>query len=179
MKFKAVYLWALLPVLVVVGWVIAFYEPVSSKNHSREKEVLQVKAEELNLDNEISRLTALRKKEGETKSRIEDISAHIPRWEKLPEFMKSVALMAKGKGILIQDFSVVPSSLEEQRTTLVANPIFEVSVKGRYLQIGRFLEDLADNKAFKGVVTGAISYDEKEYPVLTGRFVLQFKARKE
>jgi Tfp pilus assembly protein PilO len=179
MKFKAVYLWALLPVLVIVGWVIAFYEPVSSKNHSKEKEVLQVKGEELNLEKEISRLAALRKKEGETKSRIEDISAHIPRWENLPEFMKDVSRMAKGKGVLIQDFSAVLSSLDESRTTLVANPVFEISVKGRYLQIGRFLEDLANNKAFKGVVTGNISYDEKEYPVLTGKFVLQFRARKE
>ena len=87
--------------------------------------------------------------------------------------------MARGKGIYVDDMGSLFSSMEDRQAKAVANPVFEITVKGRYLQIGRFLEELEKNKAFKGVLKASLVYDEKQYPVLTGKFVIQFKARRE
>ena len=58
------------------------------------------------------------------------------------------------------------------------NPVFEVGLKGGFLEMGRFLEDLSNRTAFKGIKAARISYDDKEYPQLNGRFVIEFKALK-
>jgi Tfp pilus assembly protein PilO len=179
MKFKPIYLWAFLPALIVIGWAIAFYVPVSSTNLLKEREVTVIKANRLAMENEINGLKALRKKEGEITFRIDSISAGIPRYEDLPGFMKEIAKTARGNGVFIEDFGSVFSSLEAGRAKPVTNPSFEITVKGRFRQIGGFLEEVVNNKAFKGIQKMALSYEDKQYPVLTGKFVMEFKARRD
>ncbi len=58
------------------------------------------------------------------------------------------------------------------------NPVFEVGLKGGFLEMGRFLEDLSNKTAFKSVQAARIGYDEREYPQLSGRFMIEFKALK-
>jgi Tfp pilus assembly protein PilO len=179
MKFKPIYLWALLPVVLIIGWVMAFYGPASGRKEMREKELTAIMAEKQVMEKEIERLTALRKREGETKSRMDTMSADIPRYGDLPAFMKRLTQSARAKGVFVEDLGTIFSSFDEQRVKTLANPLFEITVKGRYLPIGRFLEELENNKAFTVIRKASLSYEEAQYPVLTGKFVLQFKARKE
>jgi Tfp pilus assembly protein PilO len=178
MNFRPGYLWALLPVIVVIGWVIGFYGVVSSKSSVKERELAATMAEKLVLEKEVGRLLTLRKREGEAISKMDSMSASIPRYADLPAFMKEIVHMAKAKGVFVEDLGSIFSPVEDQKPKPVVNPSFEIVVKGRYLQIGAFLEELAANKAFKGVQKASLSYDEARYPVLTGRFQLQFKARR-
>ncbi len=178
MKFKPFHLWAVLPVILIVAWFVLFYSPVSSKNRLKERELMRVKAEKVTAENEVNRLRALRKREMEAKSRIENMSADIPRYEDLPRFIKGITEMAKAKGALVEDFGSIFLPQEDQQSGPVMNPVMEITVKGRYLQMGRFLEELERNKAFKGVVKARMTYEEKQYPVLTGIFVVQFRAKR-
>ncbi len=178
-KFRPIYLWSLLPVVIVVGWVFGFYTPVASKNSVAEKQLVAVQAEKIVLQNDISRLTALKRQEDETKSRIDAMSAKIPKYDDLPGFMKETVRLAKARGLEVEEFTSSLSSLDDRQSDLIINPAIEMVVKGKYLQIGRYLDDLDSNGAFRGVLGAHIAYTEKEYPILTGRFVLQFKARRE
>ena len=60
----------------------------------------------------------------------------------------------------------------------LVNPVFEMGLRGGFLEMGRFLEELSGKAAFKGIQAARIDYGEKEYPLLTGKFVIEFKALK-
>jgi Tfp pilus assembly protein PilO len=178
-RFKPLYLWSLLPVAIVVGWIFGFYTSVSSRAGNAERELKAVQAEKLVLQKEVGELTALKRQDDETKSRIDVMSAEIPKYDEIPGFMRQIVRMAKGRGLAVEDFTNSLSSLENTQNNPIINPVTEMVVKGRYLQIGQFLDDLDHNKAFRGILSARIYYEDKEYPVLTGRFVLQFKTRRE
>jgi Tfp pilus assembly protein PilO len=178
-KFRPSYLWSLIPIIVVLGWIFGFYTSVSSRIGNVEKELTASQAEMIVLQNEIDKLTALKRKGEETKSRIDVMSAKIPKRDEIPGFMREIVRAAKMRGLAVEDFTSNLSSLEDRQSSSIINPEIEMVIKGKYLQIGRFLDDLDKNKAFRGILNAHIYYEDKEYPVLTGRFVLQFKARRE
>jgi hypothetical protein len=61
----------------------------------------------------------------------------------------------------------------------IVHPVFEMGIKGRFLDMGQFLEELSARTAYGSIKQARIACDEKEYPVLSGRFVIEFKALKE
>ena len=108
----------------------------------------------------------------------DEFMGQAPVVERMPEYIKNVMNMAKSKGITIGSLSGYYSSLDISQKAGLVNPVFEVGLKGGFLEMGRFLEDLSNRTAFKGIQAARISYDEKEYPQLTGKFVIEFKALK-
>jgi hypothetical protein len=54
-----------------------------------------------------------------------------------------------------------------------------MELKGKFLDIGKFLEGVEKQKGYKRIVGGRILYADKDYPVLTGKFLVEFRAWKE
>ena len=82
------------------------------------------------------------------------------------------------EGVTLSSFNTNFSKLESKPGSLLIHPVFEMSLKGRFINMGKFIDDLDDKKVYKGITKARISYDEKEYPVLTGKFTLEFTARR-
>lgn len=179
MKFKVIYLWFALPVVVIIAWVLVFYMPMSARIKAKEREVAALEGEMQRADNDIKNIMEVKKRNEEMKQSFQELETQIPAFEELPEFMGEIVKVAKGEGIVLDKFSSMFASAEMGQKGGLTNPVFEIGLKGRFLQMGRFLERLGDKKAFGGITKARIVYDEKEYPVLTGSFVLEFKAWKE
>ena len=92
--------------------------------------------------------------------------------------MKNVMNMAKSKGVAIGSLSGYYSSLDISQKAGLVNPVFEMGLRGGFLEMGHFLENLSSRTAFKGIQAARIDYDEKTYPQLNGKFVVEFKALK-
>jgi hypothetical protein len=110
---------------------------------------------------------------------IKTFQTNIPVFDEFPGVMKDITGRAKKNGIFITEFNSLFTSIDKKRASMLTYPIFEVGLKGRFLEIGKFLEELENDNTFKGILGARLSYDDKEYPVLTGKFVIEFKAWKE
>jgi Tfp pilus assembly protein PilO len=179
MKFKPLYIWFALPVVVIVAWILAFYMPLSSKIKIKNQELSRLKTEEQAIDNDINNMLQIKDRGTKMEQLIKTFQANIPVFDEFPVVMKEIVMTAKKNGLFLTDFNSSFRSIDKTRTSLLTYPIFEIGLKGRFLEMGKFLEELEDNNFFKGILNAKLSYDEKEYPVLTGKFVIEFKAWKE
>ncbi len=179
MKFKPLYVWFATPVIVIVAWVLAFYMPLSSKIKLINQELSRLKTEEQAIDTNIDNMIQIKDKGARMDQLIKTFQANIPVFDDFPGVMKDIARTAKKNGIFITDFNSSFTSIDKKRASMLTYPVFEIGLKGRFLEMGKFLEELENNNAFKGIMNAKLSYDEKEYPVLTGIFMIEFKAWKE
>jgi Tfp pilus assembly protein PilO len=179
MKFKPIYIWFAAPVIIVVAWVLAFYIPLSSKIKVKNQGLSRLKTEEQAIDNDIVNMLQTKDKGAKMERFIKTFQANIPVFDDFPKVMKDIARTAKKNGMLITDFNSSFTSIDKKKASALTYPVFEIGLKGRFLEMGKFLEELESNKAFKGIMNAKLSYDEKEYPVLTGIFMIEFKAWKE
>ncbi|OPY78925.1 MAG: hypothetical protein A4E65_02070 [Syntrophorhabdus sp. PtaU1.Bin153] len=176
MKFKIIYLWFGLPVLIAVFWFLAFYAPMAGAINSQHKELLSVQKEKQSIDSALRDMTEAQKRQARTKSSLEGSSRNIPLYGRFPGIIRAMAQAAKKEGIIIDalDTTILPS--ESQRPDALAKPVLDMALKGRFLDIGRFLEDTQRQSGFKRIEEAKISYNDTEYPVLTGRFSVEFRA---
>lgn len=176
MKFKRIYLWYSLFVIVVLVWILVFYMPLSLKIRQKEQALNALK-KELEIQN--ATIDSLIKNKGKNEMILASIKGYIeeiPIFERLPDFVKNLIGRSNRYGIVITDLNSVYLSQEKGSKTILLFPVFDITVKGRFMDIGNFLEKLTDYKAYKAIKKIELLYDEKEYPILTGRFVLEFKA---
>jgi hypothetical protein len=96
----------------------------------------------------------------------------------MSQYMKNVSNMAKSRGMSVGSLSGYYNTIDVVQGVGLVNPVFELGLRGSFLEMGRFLEDLSARTAFKGIQAARIDYSEKEYPLLTGKFVIEFKALK-
>jgi Tfp pilus assembly protein PilO len=176
MKFKIIYIWFSLPFILIIIWVLAFYMPLSSKIKVREKEILSIKQQIQTINSNINNIIQMEKKGADTRQLVNNLSGEIPLFDEFPDFMVKLAKSTKDKGISLDILNSLVTSADFEKKTFLVNPVFEVGLKGKYLSMGKFLEDLASQMVFKKILKAHISYNEKEYPNLTGMFVIEFKA---
>ncbi len=152
--------------------------PINSGMKSKEGKLVAVKKERQALEGEIKNFV----NEATTQKKLQDsygeFMGQAPVVEKVPEYMKNVMNMAKSRGISVGSLSGYYNSLDVSQKAGLVNPVFEIGLRGDFLGMGRFLEDLSNKAAFKCVRAARIGYDEKEYPQLAGKFVIEFKALK-
>jgi hypothetical protein len=178
MNFKSLYLWFGLPILVIAAWVLLVYIPIDSGTKSKEKKLTAIKNERQTVEKDMKDFVgevAAQKRLQETYG---EFMGQTPVVERMPEYMKNVINTAKNKGVTVASLSGYYNSLDVSQKAGLVNPVFDVGLKGGFLEIGRFLEDLSNRTAFKGIQAARISYDEKEYPQLTGKVIIEFKALK-
>jgi hypothetical protein len=178
MNFKSPYLWFGLPVLVVVAWVLLVYMPMNSGVKNKEGKLTAIKNERQIVEKDMKDFVGDATSQKRLQQSYDEFMGQTPVVERMPEYMKNVMNMAKSKGITIGSLSGYYNFLDVSQRAGLVNPVFEVGLRGGFLEMGRFLEDLSNRTAFKGIQAAHISYDEKEYPQLNGRFVIEFKALK-
>jgi Tfp pilus assembly protein PilO len=178
MNFKSPYLWFALPILVIVAWVLLVYMPVNSGVKNKEGKLTAVKNERQTVERDLKDFVGDATSQKRLQQSYDEFMDQAPVVERMPEYMKNVMNMAKSKGITIGSLSGHYSSLDTSQKAGLVNPVFEMGLRGGFLEMGRFLEDLSNRTAFKGIQAARINYDEKEYPQLTGKFVIEFKALK-
>jgi Tfp pilus assembly protein PilO len=176
MKFRVVYLWFGLPVLIVVFWLLAFYAPMAAAINGQRKELLSVQKERQTIDRALRDIIEARKKDARARSSLEGSFRNIPLYSHFPGVIRMVAQTAKREGIVIDalDTTMIPN--EPQQPNALTKPTLDMALKGRFLDMGRFLEDIQKQSGFKRIDEARISYNDKEYPVLTGRFLVEFRA---
>jgi len=180
MRFKNIYIWYAIPVLLILLWVLAFYMPLSSTIKTKEKELSALKKESETLDMSINSILNYKTNEDRLISTIKRFESDIPIFDRFPLFIRGIVRDAKRYGVVVVTFNNAFSSVDAVKKSLFVNPVFEVIVKGRFMDIGRFMEGLSGNTAYRAIRKAELLYDEKEYPVLTGRFFIEFKSwRKE
>jgi Tfp pilus assembly protein PilO len=178
MNFRSFYLWFGLPVLVIAAWVFLIYMPMDSSARTKEGKLTVIKNERQTVERDMKDFVGEATTQRSLQASYDEFMGQTPIVERMPEYMKNVMNMAKSKGITIGSLSGYYSSLDISQKAVLVNPVFEMGLRGGFLEMGRFLEDLSNKTAFKGIQAARINYDEKEYPQLTGKFVIEFKALK-
>jgi hypothetical protein len=178
MNFKSFYLWFGLPVLVIVAWGLVVYIPMNSGAKDKEGKLIAIKNERQALEKDMKDLVGETTTQRNLQKSYVEFMGQTPVIERMPEYMKNVMNMAKNKGIAIGSLSGYYNSLDISQKAGLVNPVFEIGLRGGFLEIGRFLEDLSGKTAFKNISAARINYDEKEYPQLAGKFIIEFKALK-
>jgi hypothetical protein len=178
MNFRSLYLWFGLPVLVIVAWVLLIYMPMDSGAKNKEQKLTAINNERQTLEKGMKDFVGEATTQKKLQASYDEFMGQAPVVERMPEYMKNVMNMAKSKGITIGSLSGYYSSLDISQKAGLVNPVFEMGLRGGFLEMGRFLEDLSNRTAFKGIQAARIDYDEKTNPQLTGKFVIEFKALK-
>jgi Tfp pilus assembly protein PilO len=177
-KFKKFYLWFLMPVIIIVLWVFIFYLPFSAKIRQKEKELVSLKKEEQTVELNMRNALDVKNRGDQIKSSILEIQMQLPTIDVFPDFMIKVLKETKKESVVMNSFSSNFSSLEGKPGRLLVHPVFEMGLKGKFINMGKFIDELDNGKYFRGILRAKISYDEKEYPVLTGNFTMEFSARR-
>ncbi len=177
-KFKAFYLWSVVPVMIFILWVFAFYMPIHAQTKQKAKELSSLKQEEQKIELNLKNAMDVRKQKEKVKESIIEMQMQLPTIDAFPDFMIWLLKNIKKEGVNLSGFSTNFSSLESKPGSLLIHPVFELSLKGKYINIGKFIDDLDDRKVYKGITKARITYEEKEYPVLNGKFTLEFTARR-
>lgn len=178
MKFKTVYLWFTLPVVCVVLWVFLFYLPVVKSSREYKLDNAASRDEANRVEAEVRAKMALGIKEKTTKNELAKVALQLPRVDEFSQFLKEVVLTARALGVTIEGLN---ASATQQALTdnplLFLQPV-EIDLKGRYLEIGRFIEELERKSAYGSIRRAKLAYDEKEYPILRGTVLFEWKTLK-
>ena len=178
MNFKSLYLWFGLPILVIAAWFLLVYMPMDSSTKNRENKLTAIKNERQIVEKDMKDFVGEAAAQKRLKETYGEFMGQTPVVERMPEYMKNVINTAKNKGVAVGSLNGYYNSLDVSQKAGLVNPVFEMGLRGGFLEMGRFLEDLSNRTAFKGIQAARISYDEKEYPQLAGKFIIEFKALK-
>ncbi len=179
MRFKALYAWIAVPVIVAAVWFFVWYMPMKAEISNRQNELNEVKQQSQKAETDIRALTEMKRKEESIKASLREYRGQIPLFDNFPDFIYQVAGGARKSRLVLDKFSGMFKTLDMQPKTILTYPAFELGLKGRFMDMGQFLEQVSASRAYRKIMKGTISYNEKEYPLLAGRFEIEFKAWKE
>lgn len=178
MRFKITYFWFSLPILIGILWFFAFYIPVSSLIEKQRAELSTVQRTRETMGNAVRDILEARKKDAQARSSLDGISNSILMYHQFPTLIKAIAETGKRGGIVFDSFSGIVLPNDSQQIPSLIKPALDMTLKGRFLDIGKFLEGVEKQKGYKRIADGKISYTDKDYPELTGKFLIEFRARK-
>jgi len=178
MRFRLIYLWFSLPILIVVLWFLAFYMPVSSYLDKQNKELATMQRSRETVESSIKDLIEVRKRDTQTRLSLDEMSRTMPMYQQFPSVIKAVAESGKKEGLIFEALNSGILPADPQQPSSLVKPSLDITSKGRFLDIGKFLENIEQQKGYKRIADGRLSYSDKDYPVLTGRFLIEFRAWK-
>jgi Tfp pilus assembly protein PilO len=178
MKFRITYLWFGLPVLIVVLWFLAFYIPVSSFLDKQRNELSTAQRTRETVDKSVKDLLEIRKRDAQARSSVDGMSRNMPVYQQFPAVITAVAESGKKEGVVFETVNSVVLPNDSQQSPALIKPALDIGLKGRFLDIAKFLEGVERQKGYKRIADGKVSYTDKDYPVLTGKFLIEFRAWK-
>ncbi|OPY00934.1 MAG: hypothetical protein A4E60_02028 [Syntrophorhabdus sp. PtaB.Bin047] len=165
-------------VAIILLWVFAVYIPINAQAKKGQNSLNSVLQERKTLETSVLTMTQQMQTQDTLKKSYDEFLTRAPAVGRMGEYMAGVVHAAKLRGMSLERLSGQYESMEVSNKNVV-HPVFEMGIKGRFLDMGRFLEELSGQTAYGSIKQARIAYDEKEYPVLSGRFVIEFKALKE
>lgn len=179
MKLKKFYLYLSVPFIFLLLWVFLFYLPLQSKIELTRKKLAETKKERERIEKELEYFLQLTKKGKEVESTLKELRSKIPDVGESVVFLKEMVSEARKKGVRVETITSLFTSLKSLEGKRFAYPVFEVTMKGRFLDMGKFLEGLNEKEAISNIIKGKIYLNEKEYPDVVGKITLEMRAFKE
>ena len=178
MRFKIIYFWFGLPVLLAILWFLAFYMPVSSFTVKQQAELSAAQRTREVTGNAVRDVLEARKKDAQARLSIDRISKNMPMYHQFPSVLKTVVQSGNKGGVVFDSLNSTVLPNDSQQISSLIKPALDMGLKGRFLDIGKFLEEVEKQKGYKRIAEGKVSYTDKDYPVLTGKFLIEFRAWK-
>lgn len=168
----------LFPIILFLLWLFIIFFPLSSRIKERKERLAQTKTQIEEVERQIKTYGTLKKKKEEIDLRLNEIKEKVNSIDRIHETMKEVTLLAKRQNLSIEGFSSLFTSFDELKGKSFVYPAFEISIKGRFLNIGRFLEELQKRKTIAGIYKARLFLEEKDYPFVQGKVVIEIMAKR-
>jgi Tfp pilus assembly protein PilO len=139
----------------------------------------EVREQTKKVEADIQILQEMKRKEESIKQSLREYQGQIPLFDNFPDFIYQVAGSVRKSGLQLDKFSATFKSLDLKPKTVLAYPVFDLGFKGRFMEMGKFLEYMSSSKGIPEDPQGRINYNDKDYPMLAGNFEVEFKAWKE
>ena len=103
-------------------------------------------------------------------SRVQEKLNHIYYADSIPDFIQSLTALMKGYNLdRVQITPELPDLLDDNQTIAIGSDIlsvieFRFDGRGRYLQLGKFLEYLQNQPYFEGVSSLSLNYNQSTNP---------------
>jgi hypothetical protein len=177
MNYKKLAIWFGIPLVMIVFWVLAVYLPMDAGAKKKQNMINSILRERKDMEMSIMSMSQQIQTQAGLKKSYNDFLNQTPPIDKMPGFIGSLVRDARSKGMAVERLNGYYSSMDMVRKGIVA-PVFEMGLKGGFLDMGKFLEEISQKTAFKGIQKARIAYDDRDNTVLAGRFVIEFKALK-
>jgi hypothetical protein len=175
MRFKEAYLWIGVPVAVLCVWVWFFCVPLASRISDKKGELADVEARIAEIETGLSQPKEA-KPEGGGRAIQNSALDQIPHLEGFPYFMRRIALSIGSSGITIDRLTGRLDNGNVGASSMFAYPVTELDITGRFMDIGRALEQIQTFKAYRRIVRAQLISLEDAYPDLKGSVEIEFKA---
>lgn len=177
MNYKKLAVWFGVPLVMIIVWVFAVYLPIEVGAKKKQNTVNAILKERKDIETNITSMSQEIQSQENLKKVYDNFLSQTPSIDKMPGFMGGLVRDARSKGMAVENLNGHYNSIDTARKGIV-NPVFEMGIKGGFLDMGKYLEEISQKTAFKGIQKARIAYDDKDNSVLTGRFVIEFKALK-
>lgn len=177
MNYKKLAILIGIPLVLAILWVLAVYLPIEAQAQKKQIMVKTVINERKDLETSIIAMSQQAQNQESLKKSYNDFLSQTPTIDRMPGFMSGLVRDARLKGMAVERLDGHYGSMDTSQKGII-NPVFELSLKGSFLDMGKFLEELSEKTAYKDVQKARIAYEDKDNSVLTGRFVIEFKTLK-
>lgn len=179
MRFREVYLWIGLPLVVLCLWVLFFLVPSASNMEAKKRELADIEARIARVDAELAQ-SKEHKADGHENTIRNSYPDQIPRLEAFPDFMKKIASSVRNSGITLGRLKGrLPEGTTGTTGSALGRAVAEMDFTGRFLDIGRMLEQIEALKAYRRIVRAQLVTVEDSHPELRGSVDIEFKAWRE
>jgi Tfp pilus assembly protein PilO len=135
---------------------------------NKQNELAAIKNERQTVEGNIKNLMSETTTQKKLQESYDEFMGQTPVIEQMSQYIKNVSALAKSRGMSVGTLNGYYDTLDVVQGVGLVNPVFEIGLKGGFLEMGRFLEELSRKTAFKGIQAARIDYGEREYPLLTG-----------
>lgn len=129
------------------------------------------------MGNAVRDILEVRKRDAQARVSRDGISKNMLLYDQFPSVIKTITEIGKKEGVVFDSLSSIILPNNSQIPSLI-NPALDIGLKGRFFDIAKFLEKVEKQKGFNRIVDGKVSYDDRDYPVLAGKFLVEFRAWK-
>jgi Tfp pilus assembly protein PilO len=91
MRFKSLYFWIGIPIIIAGVWFLVFYMPMRAEVNNKQKDLQEVKKQAEKVESDIKALMEMKRKEESIKASLREYQGQIPLFDNFPDFIHSVA----------------------------------------------------------------------------------------